>query len=187
MFVIFFVGENLLHLGAAKYPFYLLVLLSSFLGSICFCLLTAKFPHKRNSRTLPPSPPAVTDSAPFSRIIDEEIASSALLMLKIGGYIMLFSIFTAFMQRISFVPEPLRLLACGVLEITTGTTMLAQAPLSASMKIILSLAATAFGGLSATAQTNSVLQNTGLSLSHYLIMKLLGSFFALLLGFFLLL
>lgn len=183
MFVIFFVGENLLHLGSAKYLFYLLVLLSSFLGSVCFCLLTAKFSRKRNSRTLPPLPASSSEPAPFSRIIDEEISSSALLMIKIGGYIMLFSIFTAFMQRIPFVPEPLRLLACGVLEITTGTAMLAQAPLSSSIKIILSLAATAFGGLSAAAQTNSVLQNTGLSLSHYIMIKLFGSFFALLLGF----
>ena len=60
--------------------------------------------------------------------------------------------------------------------------MISHAPVAANIKIILSLAATSFGGLSAAAQTNSVLQNTGLSLYHYLIMKLLSGLCALLLG-----
>lgn len=182
MFVLYFVAGNLLQLGRERYLFYALVLLSSFAGSLCLALITS---HKDTSNgELPPARTAVPrDTLPFSRIIDEEISASALLLIKVGGYIMLFSIFTALMQQLDIVPYSLRLLACSLLEVTTGTAMLSAAPLSANIKIILCLAATAFGGLSAAAQANSVLQNTGLSICSYLCMKLLGGLFALLFGF----
>ena len=183
MFVIFFVGETMLHLDSAKYLFYILVLASSFLGSLFFCALTFRRSSRPSTQAICQEPACTPQRLPLTRIIDEEIASSCLLIIKIGGYILLFSIFTAFVQQLPFLPSALRLSACGILEITTGVAMIAQAPITPHIKIILSLAATAFGGLSAAAQTNSVLQNTGLPLLPYVLMKLSGCFFALILGF----
>ena len=95
---------------------------------------------------------------------------------------MLFSLFTALIRSVSFLPERLVVFLCGILEITTGSALIAEAPLIHSTKIILTLAATTFGGLSAVAQTYSVLRNTGLSIIHYIGIKGLSSLFALLLG-----
>lgn len=181
MFVIFFVAGNMLHMGSGKYLFYVLVLLSSLLGSLCFILFTKKTAHGKSELPNRPAPER-TEPKTFSGVIDAEISSSALLLIKIGGYIMLFSIFTTLLRRLPVIPYYAKLLLGSIAEITTGDAMIAEAPFAPSTKIILSLAATAFGGLSAAAQTNSVLQNTGLPLSRYLIMKLLAGMFALLLG-----
>lgn len=187
MFVIFFVAGNLLHLSSGTYLFYALVLLSSFLGGLVFILFA---PHLVNSQ---PEKKAVINHLPhqtsipvsrlsFSETIDAEISSSILLLLKIGGYVMLFSVFATLVKNFSFLPAALKLPFCGLLEITTGNAVICQSALSGSIKKILSLAVTTFGGLSAAAQTNSVLQKTGLSIFHYVIMKLISSIFAVLLA-----
>lgn len=126
--------------------------------------------------------PQIKSTGSFSRMIDAEIASSALLLIKIGGYIMFFSIFAALLRHLPVIPYYVKLLFGSILEITTGDAMIAASPLSGHAKIILSLAATAFGGLSAAAQTNSVLQNTGLPFSRYVMIKVLAGSFGLLLG-----
>lgn len=126
--------------------------------------------------------PRVKSAESFSRMIDAEIASSALLLIKIGGYIMFFSIFATLLRQLPVIPYYAKLLLGSILEITTGDAMIAASPLSGHAKIILSLAATAFGGLSAAAQTNSVLQNTGLPFSRYVMIKVLAGSFGLLLG-----
>lgn len=181
MFVLFFVAENTLHLGSGRYVFYALMLLSSLLGSLSVCLLTARGRQKRQPSI--PNKPETTEKRSFSDIIDAEISNSALLLIKIGGYIMLFSIFCTLLIRLPAVPVHAKLLLGSILEITTGNAMISEAPFAGQTKIILSLAATTFGGLSAAAQTNSVLQNTGLSIFHYLLMKLSAGLIALLLGF----
>lgn len=182
MFVIFFVAGSMLGLDSGKYLFYALVLLSSLLGSLCFLLFTGK----RGGHQTPPAAPVQPDDEKpesFSKLIDAEIGSSALLLIKIGGYIMFFSILAALLRQLPIIPYYAKLLLGSILEITTGDAMIAGAPLSRHMKIILSLAATAFGGLSAAAQTNSVLQNTGLPFSRYVMIKVLAGMFGLLLGF----
>lgn len=182
MFILFFVAENTLHLGSGRYLFYALLLLSSLLGSLFVCLFTARRRTEKRQcpvRTKTASPKKQS----FSEVIDAEISSSALLLIKIGGYIMLFSIFTTLLTRLPVIPFHAKLFLGSILEITTGNAMISGAPFSGHTKIILSLAATAFGGLSAAAQTNSVLQHTGLSFLHYVLMKLCAGLIALLLGF----
>lgn len=180
MFVIFFVAGNILHLGSKRYIFYLLVLLSSFLGSIIFMLLTSRKKGKKIEMYC--KHPSCSTNNSLSEAIDTEISATALLLIKIGGYIMLFSILTAFIKNISFLPLSIRVFFCGLLEITTGNAMIAQTTISHNIKVILSIAATTFGGLSAAAQTNSVLQKTGFSIFHYIIIKLIGSIIAALLA-----
>lgn len=182
MFVIFFVGESLLHLGSGKYFFYLTVLLSAFLGSVCFYLLTPLFQGRFSLHVTSSGHPPVS-SATFSEQLDEEISASALLLIKIGGYIVIFSILAMMIQSLPVLPPVFQIPLCGLLEITTGNAMICGAGIPHNVKIILCLAITAFGGLSAAAQTNSVLRNTGLSIVPYVIIKIFSSIFALLLGF----
>ncbi|MCM1246349.1 MAG: hypothetical protein NC293_11975 [Roseburia sp.] len=194
MFVIFFVAGEQLHLAAGSYAFYLLVLLSSFLGSLAFILIFSRHirlwhDKKKKGKNPVPNPLPASHPAPapfpklsFSETIDAEIAASVLLLLKIGGYIMLFSVFATLIKDFPLLPAPLRLPLCGLLEITTGNAVICQSALPHSIKKILSLAFTTFGGFSAAAQTNSVLQNTGLSIFHYIMIKLTSGIFAALLA-----
>lgn len=168
MFVIFFVGQKSLNLSYEKYVFYAFVILSSFIGSLLYTRFTSQ---KSNKIGYARKKAELVTPCPLTEQIDEEIASSALLLIKIGGYVMLFSIATALIQRIGWIPNLIKVCTCGLLEITTGNAMITASGLTTNMKIILSLAATTFGGLSAAAQTNSVIRKTGLSTGSYIMMK----------------
>lgn len=107
-------------------------------------------------------------------------------MVKIGGYIMLFSILLLFInfflpKNITFVPVFL-----GFIEMTTGIEEI-SGRLSGSGAAAAILSSAAFGGLSGAAQTGTVIKNAGLSIRHYILWKLLHAaltslFLILLLG-----
>ena len=176
MFVIYFVGGSLLHLGNERYVFYLLLLVSSFLGSFCTWLLLRRNPA--NTHFLPKSDKESTNSLSLFDQFDLELNHSAELLIKIGCYILVFSVLTSFLkQTVFFGPLPTSLL-CGILEITTGNHLLCQSLADSPIKTALSLAITSFGGLCAMAQTNSVIQKNGLSIFWYAGSKLFSGFFA---------
>ena len=119
-----------------------------------------------------------TDSLSLFDQFDLELNHSAELLIKIGCYILVFSVLTSFLkQTVFFGPLPTSLL-CGILEITTGNHLLCQSLADSPIKTALSLAITSFGGLCAMAQTNSVIQKNGLSIFWYAGSKLFSGFFA---------
>ena len=59
----------------------------------------------------------------------------------------------------------------GLLEITTGASMIAHAPLAECIKDAALVSLCAFGGFSGAAQTASVISNTDLSVRRYLYVK----------------
>lgn len=118
--------------------------------------------------------------------LDETILSSFEVMVKVGGYIILFSIPAAllshiFSHLISGSPGisilPLYTIL-GILEISTGTASIGNSALPLLIKTVLTLSICAFGGFSALAQTKSVIGSSGLSIKHYIIAKLLQAIIA---------
>ncbi len=118
--------------------------------------------------------PDVPDFQPTQEVFDEIMMSSVEVMVRIGGYIMLFSILAAFLRRLPGISPFWRTLCLGLVEITTGISAISQS-ISGRMQGLCLVAVTAFGGLSGLLQTNSVLKNAGLSLRHYVIWKLVHS------------
>ena len=178
MFVIFFVGNTLLHLGKKCYIFYLLLLLSSFLGSFFIWILNRYINQSKASFPKMPLKKESENKLSLFQQFDYELNNSAELLIKIGGYILVFSILTSFLKELKRIPPFLSTFLCGILEITTGNHLLCQNMADSPQKTALSLAITTFGGLCAFAQTNSVIQKNGLSLSCYLCSKLLSAIFA---------
>lgn len=110
---------------------------------------------------------------PFS--FDNHMMSSFETMVKIGGYIMLFSILALYLSALPLgLPDLLRPALLGAVEITTGIQAIARTVpgLTGAMLII---GSAAFGGCSGIFQTRSVLKNAGLSIRHYVLWKLLHS------------
>lgn len=105
------------------------------------------------------------------RSFDESMMASFEVMIKIGGYIMLFSILSCFIGRLSFLPASVRALVLGAVEITTGIQAVARAFLGPAQGLFLCVGAV-FGGLCGLFQTKSVLRPP-LSLTHYALWKLL--------------
>ncbi len=107
-------------------------------------------------------------------LIDHCIMDGFEAVVKLGGYIILFSILTR-MAALLPVSGPVSTFMIGNIELTNGVQLLAQAGYSFSLTYILILAATSFGGLSSMAQTMSMLKNSGLSLGRYIPAKLINA------------
>ncbi|MCD2491110.1 hypothetical protein LQE92_00535 [Lacrimispora sp. NSJ-141] len=95
-----------------------------------------------------------------------------LVIAKIGGYLMFFTMLSYFFRDRCPIPL-LNTLVPGLLEMTSGIAFTVQSGLSRTLVVALCFTYTAFGGLSGLAQTASVLGRTPLSKRSYLFWKLL--------------
>ena len=161
-------------LWAVAAALYLPVLPISMLARYCY--------HYKKRQNEPESDP-VSLSLPAAQewnatqdfSFDEHMMSCFETMVKIGGYIMLFSILALYLTVFPFqLPSLLRPALLGAVEITTGIQAIASnVPGMAGALLIIGSAA--FGGLSGIFQTKSVLKNAGLSIRHYMLWKALHS------------
>lgn len=94
-------------------------------------------------------------------------------LVRIGGYIMLFSILISLVEKLP-LPKPVLILLENVLEITNGINCLTNTDWSIQTKYILAMTATAFGGLSGIAQTSSMVKGTSLSHEKILSCKIVS-------------
>ena len=95
-------------------------------------------------------------------VLDESILHSFVILTKVGGYIILFSILAGIVQQMCpFAPE-YKAGIVSALEITTGAVLLSSTIPGISGQVLLA-AFCAFGGLSSVAQTASVISETDLS------------------------
>ena len=128
------------------------------------------------------SPPLSVEPEGFS--FDRDFMGCLESMVRIGGYILVFSIMAAYIRELS--PLSSRWNACllGLTEITTGIHALKQSLDGPSLAAALAFTSS-FGGLSGLFQTKSVLnlsreplsgeqkKNAGLSIRHYVLWKLI--------------
>ncbi len=128
------------------------------------------------------SPPLSAEPEGFS--FDRDFMGCLESMVRIGGYILVFSIMAAYIRELS--PLSSRWNACllGLTEITTGIHALKQSLDGPSLAAALAFTSS-FGGLSGLFQTKSVLnlsreplsgeqkKNAGLSIRHYVLWKLI--------------
>jgi len=105
--------------------------------------------------------------------IDSSIMTGFEIVTKVGGYIILFSILSAYIQSMPIKNEILKCVISGTLEITTGIDSIGKAGFSMELKKILACMFTAFGGLSCIAQTHSIIHKSGFSIKKYIYHKLI--------------
>ena len=108
------------------------------------------------------------------KIVDVSMMDGLESILKLGCYIILFSILARLLIRI---PCPFSFgtsLSVGFMEMTNGIALVAaDSSLSMDTKYLLVLCFLSFGGLSGAAQTQSMILDSGLSFWNYLKAKLL--------------
>lgn len=155
MFLIGFVAVN--HIAAAVY-----------LPVLVLALLSGAFYRTSASETKKPLPEQTPKKAfTLMNIFESSIMDGLELIAKIGGYIILFSILSAYIQTIPFAYQLPKGILLGAIEITTGIHYAAGMACSAKLKAILCTGISVFGGCSGLAQTNSVMNKAGFSLLHY--------------------
>ncbi len=170
MFMLEYIGVKCLGLDRPAFML-LIIYLSAFINAFLE-------PGRHAGEACKSSSSNVKKNYPLMEALDESILSSAVTLVKVGGYIILFSILTELLQNIVTTNKIVQLAGAGIIEITTGGEILAGADTTLYVKCILASAFCAFGGMSSVAQTLGVIIGTGISGRKYIFAKLRQAFIA---------
>lgn len=109
------------------------------------------------------------------QVIDVGIIHGFESLIKICGYIVLFSIvaeiFTNIVSNLTTQQHFIATVFLGNLEITNGINLLSECDIADNIRYILAIQLLSFGGLSGIAQASSILSDSGLSIYKYIIGK----------------
>ena len=169
---------GLLHNEQLLLPSYIILYFSSFLSSLLFRRLYPFAPDSPRDTKKKEASPAFS----LGEAMDTSIMNSFISITKLGGYIILFSLFQGILKVLPYPSPDLKCLLLGFTEITTGTMAIAERNWPLFLSYPLLLAFTSFGGLCIIFQTNSMLNDTDLPLSPYIKGKLCSFLFTLVLG-----
>ena len=151
-----------------------------YIPSICYCILRLRrmSAGKRTRKDATLKVKKTTSGLQMDvAVLDAGIMNSFETMLKLGGYVMLFSIITSMGRHfLSALPACCTLIA-GLLEVTGAVSAIDDFFADTRLKYIAILATTAFGGCSGIAQTASILRSgkkaSSLSVGAYIQGRLL--------------
>ncbi len=170
-FLITFLVTQQLKAPSLMFP----TLLILYSAPLTYALLTNPS-YRRLKKTHPfsscPTDSSAKESLSFS-MIDQCIFRSVQTIVKLGGYVILFSLLSS-MTALFPLPEFLKALFSALFEITNGTPSILSS-LPEPYAYLSLMVCISFGGLSALAQTNSVIKNAHLSLGNYVRSKIIIS------------
>lgn len=193
MFLIGYVSLRMISLGepAVHRRMLPLILLSVYGSAWICCRLSHLCASGRSHPTdglplqadMAKSPQKTTDIS-FLSLLEQSMMTSFEVMVKIGGYMILFSILEAYLGQIPLPSQPLRVLISGGLEMTTGIQT-AAGVFSGTKAAAFCCMIVSFGGLSGYAQTRNVMSPILNRRCRYLSWKLLQGILAYVLSLFL--
>lgn len=117
------------------------------------------------------------------KIIDAGIMSGFETLTKLGGYIMLFAIFSQMTTCIPVKNDLIHCILTALMEITNGISCISAASFSFEVKYILIIICTALGGFSGLAQTTSMVKEAGFRMKDYMKTKIICSLTSAILAF----
>lgn len=115
-------------------------------------------------------------------VLDSCMMNSFEAIVKVGGYIILFSVLLSLLEELSR-QNSILMAAAPALEVTNGILLLSSSVSDPGLRYAAVLGLTSFGGLCSAAQTQCMLEGTGLSVIPYIIQKLTTAAAASLLSF----
>ena len=102
------------------------------------------------------------------QIVDAGILNSFETLIRLCGYIVMFSIMARMVIDWAFPFASAKLVVIGTLEVTNGISYLAASAVTAPVTYVCAIAFLSFGGISGIAQTGSVIAGTDLKLGTYI-------------------
>lgn len=111
------------------------------------------------------------------QLIDVCIIDSFLILIKLCGYLILFSLIQKGLSMILPATPFLTPFLASILEITNGLSAISKLP-PGTIRSAMAVMALSFGGLCCIFQTNSVIADSGLSLKKYTLHKILTALFS---------
>lgn len=137
-----------------------------YLPPVCFAIFSLRKLHTKKEKN------TASDSAIDFRIIDASIMNGFESLTKLGGYIILFSIFAAILHTYNTDYPLFNLICTGLVEVTTGISCLRESALPRELAYPLAMFFTSFGGLCGFAQTCSMTRDCSFSKARYLLCRL---------------
>ena len=107
------------------------------------------------------------------QIIDAEIINGFETLIKLCGYIVIFSIIVQIIKSITYNDALIVSIVTGFIEVTNGVISVSKQNINMELKYILSMAFASFGGLSCFAQAKSIMEDTDINPLNYLSMKII--------------
>jgi sporulation integral membrane protein YlbJ len=186
MFIIGYITITRLKLPQIKYALFAVIYGSAILSAVLFRFFSGRLSGRTAETSAPLAAPggkaAGNTTSRFSfDLVDSSIMNGFEIVTRIGGYIILFSILAQIMKEAGPDMGILKAFFMGILEITTGISQICDTGIDIYTKIVLVAALTSFGGFSGIAQTKSVLQDSRLSISTYILVKLINAVITVLL------
>ncbi len=144
--------------------------LCSILGSaVLYGLLSAKkMPRIPLQETNDQEPPAACGIQDIFAQIDDCIYDTIRNTVRLGAYIVMFSLLLGAVSLLLPMNHPASLLFASCIEVSSGIHMIAQAPLPFDIRCLLISVLGAFGGLSALAQSASIASMDRTLFVHYI-------------------
>lgn len=114
-----------------------------------------------------------TSNNTFSMILDNSITNSINSMLKLAGYIIVFSCLSQYILLLPINNLPIKTLLCSISEITNGIFLCSRLDMDITHITILIITINAFGGLSTLMQTNGITKGMGFNIKTYFYGKII--------------
>lgn len=179
-FILNYVALNGLKNEKMFLPVFIILILSAFTLGI----LLRIFIYNKNlniiSQELKVSHREIT--SPFE-LLDQCIMNGIETILKLGAYIIVFSIFVKMVEIMLKDFHALKALCIGILEMTNGIAYLTTLNNSFETQFLLALFCVSFGGISCIFQTAAMVKSSHFSISKYLIAKIMTAFFTVFYGY----
>lgn len=153
-------------------PLQLLLLFSSF---SFYLILSIVEECKKNKTSILISTQTEKTASRFQlniQIIDAGIMNSFVALIKICGYIVIFSILNGCITHLP-INKIYQVLLKSINEVSTACNTIGNLMLPHKIKFLIIVAILSFGGISGFFQTASVYADSGLSINRYIIRKLL--------------
>lgn len=109
------------------------------------------------------------------QIIDVGIISGFETLIKLCGYIVIFSIIVQIIKSIAYNDALIVCIATGIVEVTNGVINIGLLNMAQDTKYIISMFLASFGGISCYVQAKSIMEDTDISPLNYILIKLLMS------------
>lgn len=188
MFIISFFLLQILE----DYSLLIPVLVSLYVSPFIMSCITRRLYHVKDLESAPYSTAATSSNASkkvnreFSfQLLDEVIIESITLIMKIGGYVMLFSIFISLVLPFARIYMPILLYLVPLLEITNGLELY-KGMIDSNLQFSCMLFLVSFGGLCSIGQTRCVLQAAEIKIAPYFLQKIITAFIAVIISYLLL-
>lgn len=169
VFIINYIVNESFHSKKLLMPIFLILYLSPIL---CAAILNPLYRKGLNQKQRYEQ--KVPDELIDFKIVDTAIMDGFETITKLGGYIIIFALISQMLMHIPVNNEAVKCIIISLTEITNGISISAKTEIDFGTKFILILSCVSFGGLSCAAQTQSMIKNSSLSLSKYILSKLLN-------------